>query len=146
MPFAWSIAMAAMVATSGVIASIAQDGERWFYRSDGQNGPMAVYGPPDAGGYVILSCGTGGLDVSLMDVDPHPARTRAIVTSGNQRFETATVFGGDAYATVEFTVPFDAPIMANLPRDGFAISFRNGERNSFPGDAVLGRLIRSCQR
>lgn len=120
---------------------------RWSY-SGPANGqpPAAAYGPPNAGAYAVLTCAGRGIEISLVDVDPDPARTRAILTSGNLRFETPTVFGGDAFATVSFVVPFGTPVLANLPANGFAVSFRNGERDPFPGGAALTRLINACRR
>jgi hypothetical protein len=114
---------------------------------DRQNPAQAMYWTSNESG-IDLSCGERGIVFSLGEVSLIPARARAILTSGNLRFEAPTAWAPDDYSafeTIQFVIPYGSPVLANLPANGFTISFRNGERNRASASPVLTRLLNACR-
>lgn len=135
----------AIVPSAQAAPVIGKHGEKWFYNANTGEPAIALYGPPDAEAYVILSCAPRGVDVTLMNVDADPARARAVLSSGPHSFEATTEMGGDPISVVEFVVPYAEPVLTSLPTKGFTVSFRNGERNPFPADPIIGKLLNACR-
>ena len=119
---------------------------RWFYKSAQDGGPMALYGLPDSDADVLMTCSLAGITVSLNWVDEKPFRARSILNSGDNRFETETTFDAAAEVpTAKFVVPYNNPILGDMPDSGFTVSYQNGERNTFPSDPLVAKLIGSCR-
>jgi hypothetical protein len=119
---------------------------RWFYKDADNDDPIAVYGAPDTDGDLVLSCSLNGISVTLNWVDKAPSRARSILTSGMKRFEAPTGFDTSGETSLaEFVVPYDNPILAELPVKGFTVSYPNGERNTFPSDPKIATLIGACR-
>lgn len=160
-----AIALMVVLTTSGVatvtpisVADAAQKGQRadpfaprWFYAparrdADGHRyRATAFYGPRGSDDGTTLTCEPSGIVISFYIGDPRPGLDRAYVRSGNLRMNAPTDLEDTELGTsLSFVIPHGAPVLANFPSNGFAISFSNGEHNPFPGGAVLSRLLAAC--
>lgn len=121
----------------------AEPGVFWFYKEGGGDS-SAVYGPPDAGGYAMLICANDEVEIMLPDVDGLKGRETAILTSGPLTDKFKSSFDDEGMSVLYFSVPAGNPILKRFARDGFYVSFPNGEKNPFPPDGKIALALKPC--
>ena len=118
---------------------------RWQFSADDTGAPAARFGPENSYVALQLSCNGSELRVSLGSIDPRPGLSPATLSAGDHSARAATTIEGEEISSLYFDVPLGNPVVADMARFGFVISFSNGERNAFPGDPVVARLVSACR-
>ena len=115
----------------------------WFFK-EGDGSPWAIYGPIDAGGDVSLGCEGDTVEISLISVSELEGRETATVRSGPLSGDFESKFTDGEISTLEVNIPTNDAIAKRLARDGFTISFPNGEENAFPPDGKIALALAPC--
>lgn len=118
-------------------------GLEWFL-DEGGDYSSAIYGPPNAGGVILISCSPQGLEMVLQDVDGLAGREVATVRSGPHSGSFDTTFSDEGMSLLRFDVPVSHPVVERLASDGFRIDLPNGESNPFPPSEKIGKALSAC--